>query len=241
MSNEVVPTGVAETATVEKPKMARSPINQGHARELTRTEAVAAAAQAAGRTTGLAAREVNAEFVTELLADCEVARTKMGEAVNNTTAQRNATAAEKKAAKALEAALREVQKAAKQKYARTNRIALADYFVGKRLNGSQPNLAQTSQTIIGKLATDDLPGITAAKERAIGTLRQAWVDASEAQASAETAAQAARAEVKTMLASIRDRRHALQCAADAEWPHSNEENGGVRREFALSSRRPLVS
>jgi len=240
MSNEVVPIGVAEPATViNKPKRVRGPLNQGHARELNRAEFVALAAQQSGRTAALAVREVDATFVSSLLADCDEARTKLGEAVNNTTAHRTATAAEQRAAKGLEAALREVQKAAKQKYARTNRIALADYFIGQRLNGSQPNLAQTSQTIIGKLANDELPGITTAKEKALGTLRQAWMDANEAQATAETAALDARAELTTMLKSIKDRRMAIQWAADAEWPHEDSEHAATRKEFALPPRRPL--
>lgn len=164
----------------------------------------------------------------------------MGAAVNNTTAHREATAAEKKAAKKLEAGLREVQKAAKQKYARSNRLALADYFIGKKLNGSQHNLLQTSQTILGKVAGDELPGITTTKVKALGAQRKSWLDATETQTMAETASLSSRAELKTMVKSIKDKKIAIQLAADAEWPHSDEENSGTRKEFALSPKRPLA-
>ena len=241
MSNEAVTTGVAAPATViNKPKHSRSPLNQAFARELTRAEFVALAAQNAERVDALAAREIEGKSVTAFLGDVDTARTKMGEAVNHTTAHRNATAAEKQAAKQLEAGLREVQKGAKQKYARSNRIALADYFIGKKLNGSRPNLAQTSQTILGKLASDELPGITSAKVKSLGAQRQSWMDASETQVTAETAALSSRAELKTMLKSIKDQKIAIQLAADAEWPHTEEENSGTRKEFALSPKRPLV-
>jgi len=97
------------------------------------------------------------------------------------------------------------------------------------------------QAIITRLATDKLPGFTTAKVKALGTLRQTWVDAQETQALAETAALDSRAELNTMLKSIKDRRVAIQLAADAQWPHTDEENSGVRKEFALSPRRPLAA
>ncbi len=135
--------------------------------------------------------------------------------------------------------LNEVQKAAKQKYARSNRIALGDYFVGKKLNGNRPNLLQTSQTIVNKLADDTLPGITAAKVKKLGTLRQDWIDAKTEQTESSTAAQSTRAELRTMLKSIGDRQVAVQLAADAEWPHTDKAHAAIRKEFGLSPRAPL--
>ena len=134
-----------------------------------------------------------------------------------------------------------MQKAAKQKYARTNRIALGDYLIGQKLNGSRPNLEQTSQTIIGRATSDTLPGFTTARVKALGTQRQTWLVAQSAQAEAETAAMSARAELKAMVKSIKDRKIAIQLAADAQWPHTDEENSGVRKEFSLSPRRPLAA
>lgn len=136
--------------------------------------------------------------------------------------------------------MREVQKAAKQKYASTNRIALANYLIGKKLNGSRPNLAQTSQALVTQLGNDTLPGFTAAKVKNLGTLRDSWITAQDAQAQAEAAALDSRAELLTMLKSVEDRRRALQLAADAEWPHTEDANAGVRKEFGLQPRRPLV-
>ena len=135
--------------------------------------------------------------------------------------------------------MQEVQKAAKQKYARTNRIVLGDFFVGKKLNGNRPNLLQTSQTILDKLAADALPGITPAKVKKLATLRQGWNDAKTAQTESGTAAQSARAELKAMLKSIENRKVAIQLAADAEWPHTGETHAAIRKEFGLSPRKPL--
>ncbi|NOS72051.1 MAG: hypothetical protein HOP33_19265 [Verrucomicrobia bacterium] len=48
----------------------------------------------------------------------------------------------------------------------------------------------------------------------------------------------ARAEFKTLLKGVSDKRVAIQLAADAEWPHTREENYGVRKEFVLPAKQP---
>lgn len=222
-------------------KQKRSPgaINQAHARAMSRAESVATSAKHAAYAPSLETREIEPEFTDKLLEDVGKRRDKAAEAVANTTAQRNAAATAKREARKLEAALREVQIAAKQKYARSNRIAMGDYLVGRKLNGSHANLAQTSQTLINRAESDKLPGSTAAKLKSLGTQRQAWLDARASQKEAESAAKTSRAELREMLKSITDRRVAIQLAADAEWTHAEEANAAVRKEFALSAKRPL--
>ena len=226
-------------AAEPKRKRTRGSLNQAHLRKLTKAEGIGQAAKNTDYATPLAAREIDADLVAELLSDTDEARAKAADALQHSTAAQTATAEEGKAAYALVGALQEVQKAAKQKYAHTNRIALGDYFVGKKLNGSRPNLLQTSQTILNKLGADTLPGITAAKVKKIGTLRQAWIDAKATRIDSSTAAQSARAELKTLLKSIQDRKVVIQLAADAEWPHADKENVAIRKEFGLSPRQPF--
>ena len=238
---------MSEATTVVAPPVAepkkKSPglLNQRQAQALTKAEMTGIAAQHPDHAPALDGRDISADFVTQYLGDVDAAREKAADALNSTTARINATADEKKAAYGLIAGLREVQKAAKQRYARTNRIALKDYFVGKSLNGSRPNLMQTSQTILNKAGADVLPGITPAKVKALRTSRQAWVDANTAQAESKATALTQRAELKDALKSIEDRRVAIQLAVDAEWPHTNEENAGVRGQFSLSAKRPLIA
>ena len=38
---------------------------------------------------------------------------------------------------------------------------------------------------------------------------------------------------------VSDRRVAIQLAAAAEWPHAEEENHGVRKEFVLPLKQPM--
>ena len=229
---------VAEPVT-HPSKRARGGLNQSHLRRLNTAGNIGLAAQHADHTPALGSRDITADATEELMGDIGAARNKSAEALQHTTAALGATAAEAQAGKALHAALVEVQKAAKQKYARTNRIALGDYFVGGKLNGSRPNLLQTSQSILSKLGQDELPGFTAAKIKALSAKRQAWIDAKTAGVQSASAARTARAEFKAMLKSIDDRRVAIQLAADAEWPHGEEANAGTRRQFGLSPQRPF--
>ena len=137
--------------------------------------------------------------------------------------------------------MREIQKAAKQKYTRTNRISLRDYFIGKPLNGNRPSLMQTSQTLLDKATEETLPGITAAKIKALRTARQTWVDAHTAQSENRAMAITQRTELNSQLKSIEDRKVAIQLAADAEWPHMDEANAGIRTQFAIPTTRPVVA
>ena len=71
MSDTVAPTGVAVPATETKPKQARSPLNQAHARKLTKAEAVGLAAQNTAYAPALTKREIDETFVTQFLGDVE--------------------------------------------------------------------------------------------------------------------------------------------------------------------------
>jgi len=241
MSENTSSTGVTTLVTETKTKKPRSIINQAYVRELTKAESVGQAARNAARVTALANREIDDAYVTALFTEIGNARATAAAVVMNITAKREATAAQMTTEKQLVALLQEVQKAAKQKYARSNRIALQAYFVGKKLNSSRPNLAQTSQTILGKLASDALPGITAAKVAALETARTNWVNATDTQDTAETAVLDSHAELKSLIKTVTDRRVVVQLAADAEWPHTAQEHGGVRKEFVLSSRRAFAA
>jgi len=237
--SEIIHTTAAAPAVAPQKKRTRSPLNQGQLRELTKTESVVLAAQDPDHAAALDKRDISAEFVAGVKTDVDAARAKAGGVLQHSTAAQSATAMEATTADALLAALHEVQKAAKQRYSRTNRIALKDYLVGNPLNGNRRNLQQTSQLILAKTAADDLPGFTPAKIRTAATLRQSWMNALATQADELKATQNARAELKAMLKSIADRRVEIHLAADAEWPHTDEAHAGIRREFGLSPKRPF--
>ena len=100
---------------------------------------------------------------------------------------------------------------------------------------------QTSQTLLDKASEETLPGITAAKIKALRTARQVWIDANTAQSENRAAAITQRTELNDLVKSIEDRKMAIQLAADAEWPHTEEVNAGIRTQFAIPTTRPVVA
>lgn len=72
-------SGTVTSAPETKTKKSRSPINQAHARELTKAEAVAHAASNEDRTAPLAAREIDEEWVAAMFAEVGQARDKAAE------------------------------------------------------------------------------------------------------------------------------------------------------------------
>lgn len=230
----------APAASPKPAKAKRTPglLNQEHMRKLDKTDSIVTATQEENRADALAAREITADLVTEVVENIAAARAKAGEIVQHRADTRVATEAEAIAAEKLIGGLQEVQKAAKQKYAKTNRPALIAYFVGKPLNGSRANLSQTSQSIVDKAGADTLPGYTLAKSKALIALRKTWVAANKQQTDSATAAKTALADFKVLLKSIETKRAEIQLAADAEWPHTDEANAAIRREFRLPANRP---
>lgn len=242
--NDTTTTAVAEPTPVPAPETKhKSPglLNQQQARALTKAEQVGLAAQHKDHAPALAARDISEDHITQFLADVDTAREQATATLVSTTLRQNASATEATAADALLAGMREIQKAAKQKYARTNRIALRDYLIGEELNGNRPNLMQTSQTLLNKAAEETLPGITAAKIKALRTARQAWIDANTAQTENRATAITQRTELQELLKSIEDRKVAIQLAADAEWPHTEKASAGIRTQFAMATTRPVVA
>ena len=129
--------------------------------------------------------------------------------------------------------------AAKQKYSRTAKAQMKDYFVGEKLETSRATLVQAADSVAEKLKTDTLPGINAAKVANLKTLREAYVGANAAQSDAQSKASRERDSIEADVKSITDRRAQIQLAAEAQWPASSTSNAPVRREFQLPPDRPF--
>lgn len=242
MLNTTETNGAASvSAPAIKKKLQRSLFNQAQLRALAKADAVGVAAQKEALVSALEQREIMPTDVTALRSDVIAARAKARSAVDFTLVAQNSSKEEKIASKKLVTAMREIQKAAKQKFGRSNRTMLAQYLVGKKLNGTRPNLLQTSQSILDKVAEAPVPGFTAGKITTVQGLRTQWIAVNTGQEDAQRASMTLRAELKTLLKSIDQRRAAIQTAADAEWPHHNPENAGIRKDFALPINRPLPS
>jgi hypothetical protein len=223
----------------KKPKVTRGIINQNLLDALDKAGVVLTAARKADHAASLAAREISAECLNQFEADIAVCKARVGKANELTNQVRLATQTESEARDDLLAALREIQAAAKQKYARSAPLQMKDYFVSERLDPSRAALVQVADSISEKLKADTLPGITPAKVAGLKTLRDAYVGANAAQADAQSKSSTEREAIEAAVGSITDRRVQIQFAAEAEWPASNKANAPIRREFQLPPDRPL--
>lgn len=126
---------------------------------------------------------------------------------------------------------------------------MQDYYIGKRLAENRAALEQYSQGILLKLQgnpganplipADPLPGITAAKITLLGDLLHLYTDAQTAQTGEQSDATDERTARDNLISDITHQRITIQYAADAEWPYTDDNNAGVRREFGLPLSRPF--
>lgn len=223
----------APDSGVPPKKRSRGTVNKAFIQALDKAEQVVLAAQKAAHATALATRDLTAEFVTALQNDIKTTRNEIANAVQSTTAKEGATLSGSVAQTNLVRALQEVQAAARQKYYTADPTKLADFFIGENLDENIPLLRQYTQGIIEKLATDTLPGITAEKVTALGTLLGALNTALASQETAQSGATTTRGTVEDQLKSINARRMTIQFAADAHWPWHDKHNAAVRKEFQL--------
>ena len=180
--------------------------------------------------------------IQALLADCAKVRGFASQAIQKTTEKTVATGQEQSAEGRLVAKLQYFQKRARRKYARSaTPEVLRDYFIGSRLEGNQSNLSQYAQSILDKLATDTLPGVSDADKMELTDLLAAFESSGDAQGGAQSGATNLRRERDKLMASIMDRRMEFQFTADAEFPHQDPANEGTRGEFYLPANRPFAT
>jgi hypothetical protein len=237
------PTTAASDTGAAKKKRTHGPagLNQRHLEELMHAEQVGLAAQKAEYAAALALREISADEALQMRVQISAARAKCADALQSETGKQSATAGEAQARRVLVAVLREAQTAAKQKYARTNRVALKDYFVGEDLSGSRSKLEQIAMSILNKLQSDTLPGITPPKITAFKEAFEAWFNADSHQTDQKSDARSSRQELSEMVESIMTRRIKIQFAADAQWPYTDPSSAAVRNEFHLPVNRPFTA
>ena len=198
---------------------------------MNEADRISTAAQKPAYAALLAAREITAAFITQLVADILACRDLGATAVQATTGKTVATDAAHTAETSLMTAIHEVQAAARQKYARTNPVVMHDYMVSQRINQNQATFKQSVEAIIKKLGGDTLPGITPAKVANLQPLLNAYTTAAANPGSQQSDAPTQRKQRDAAVNSITDRRATIQFAADAEWPFTNDANAGIRGEF----------
>ena len=190
----------------------------------------------------LKSREVTAAHAETLLALVRDARNLAADAVQTGTEAQISTKAEGAERRGLLESIREVQAAARQKYASTNKLALRDYGVGTRLTTrSFESLTGIADAIREKLSDDALPGITAERLTAFTAALDAYKSADGAHGTKRSNAIALRERRDETLKAVKAARRTIQFAADAAWPYSRATSQEAREAFQLPPRRPFVA
>ena len=231
----------------------RGDINQAWLDELTNAEDISAAAQKTDYAATLAAGGIDATKPAALDAAILAARQLVAKAVQGTTGKLEATGDENDFADDLILKIQEVQKRARQKYDATDPGQLLNYAIGGgvKFYSSRRQLEQTAANILAKLAPeappgggpapapDILPGISAAKIAALSQAAKDYRNSAGDQSGAQSDATTARKQLEAAIADIMAKRREIQFAADADWPHDNPANAGIRVEFQLPPDRVM--
>lgn len=196
-----------------KPRRPRSALNSQQSNALDKAEQIALAAQKAEFTAAMTAREITPAFLTSLLDDIEIARQTAASAVTGTTAKTDATQDEEVLMRALVGSIREIQKAARQKYKASDKVQLNNYYIGERLD-QRPRLEQIATGIHGRLKgptpVDTLPGITTAKVTTLKSALDAYKAINLTQTGFQGDATGSRNTLSNQVNSIDDRRRQIQ-------------------------------
>ena len=233
------PTPTPPPTPTPKTTPKRGLVNQALLDELTSAEASLAAAKPAARAAMLAVGGIDVGKITALTAAIAAARTQAAQAAQGTTGKQGVTAEESGLLDDLVNKIQEVQKRARQKYDGTEPVKLKDYAVGQQFYNSRSLLEQTATNILSKLASDTLPGITPAKIAALQTALTDYQGVQGDQTGAQSDATTARKQLETAVADIITKRREIQFAADAEWPHTDPANAGIRGEFQIPTDRVM--
>ena len=241
------PTPTPAPAPKTTPK--RSDINQSWLDEFTSAEAILAAAKPADRAVELADGGIDAGKITDLTAAIAAARKLAGKAVQGTSGKRIITGDEETLKTELLKQIQYVQSRARQKYDASEPGRLKDYAVRQNISNSRSLLEQAGTNILLKLNGDDkavpvvppdaLPGVTPAKIAALQTALDDYMGVQGSQTGAQGDATTARKLVEAAVKDIIAKRREIQFAAEAEWPHTDPANAGIRVEFQLSPARMM--
>src|ERR1039458_2029975 len=241
------PTPTPAPAPKTTPK--RSDINQSWLDEFTSTEAILAAAKPADRAVELADGGIDAGKITDLTAAIAAARKLAGKAVQGTSGKRIITGDEETLKTELLKQIQYVQSRARQKYDASEPGRLKDYAVRQNISNSRSLLEQAGTNILLKLNGDDkavpvvppdaLPGVTPAKIAALQTALDDYMGVQGSQTGPQGDAPTARKLVEAAVKDIIAKRREIQFAAEAEWPHTDPANAGIRVEFQLSPARMM--
>jgi hypothetical protein len=237
-------TPIDNTPT-EKPSSSRGYFNSEQLEDIALAESVHSAAQT--NQAQLASRDIDAAFLTRFGETTVEARRRATAAAADAEDSEQATEETSASAKALYIALQGIQSAAKQKHRMlaidgdpTTNFPTDGYLMKIRMNQSRTVLLQSAETLIARATADSLPGYkTAESIQAVTDLLGEYREDKSAQQQTTRSKELSRLNRDELVELLNHHRSAVQHAADALWPWSQEINRPTRKTFALPLNRPL--
>lgn len=227
----------------------RGKLNQVWLQEFTNGEDIVAATRAPGRAEKLAEGGIDSTKIEELVSLVAEGRKLAGMATHTTSDKEITSDMEEAAKQALILGIQYIQKRARQKYDATAPGKLADFAIGQHYTNSRRLLEQAASGILLKLNGDStekppilpevLPGVTPAKIIDLQNLLDAYKTLQAKQSGVQGDATTWRKKLEAIVSAIIARRREIQFAADADWPHTDPANAGIRGEFQLPLDRML--
>jgi len=219
--------------------------NLGQIEAIDLADSVFAAASA--RPEQMTLRDITPTWLEGFSAAIAEARRRSSATYVHVTEAKKATTDATKAAAKLVTALKQIQSAAKQKHQMlaedgdpTTNFATDAYLIGTRMDASRAILRQCADTLITRAKEDSLPGYkTPELITPVEQLLTAYLGTKDDQADTTVDKELSRIDRDTLLNTINRRRAAVQHAADALWPASEESNRPIRKAFGIPLNRSM--
>jgi len=240
------PPAAGNGSETPKKKQAKGLFNKEQLAALATATEVATAAQEPDHKAALAKQGITDTWLTAFTTKVTQTNAKVIEANSEQEDSEDETSEAKDSREKLTALLRNLQKAANQKY---RMLATDDdpetnfdprgYLVGKPLHPNQQGFLAIARALSAKAKTDDLPGV--------GTTEITTLDAAIEQHAADLAAQPkgrqdanqATAQRNALIETINSHRIALQYAADRAYPPGGPLTAPSRKRFHLDPDKGL--
>lgn len=211
-------------------------------------EAVSVLSAARAHQGDLSGQDITPVYLDGLEATIGEAQTRTAEAGLKKDQAITDTTEAVKAAKALMVGLRRIQSSARQKFRMlaedgdpATNFPLDGYLIGARINANRATLIQSAGTLITRATEDNLPGFTiAGKVAAIQALLDAYAATEDTQAGGSEEKGLTRLSRDALIDVLNNRRTAVQFAADALWPYTDEMTRPIRSAFKIPTNRPLA-
>jgi hypothetical protein len=211
-------------------------------------EAVTVLAAARVRQTELAEQDITAVYLDGLKDAIQEAQTRITAAALAKDQAKTDTLEASASARDLIAALRRIQSSARQKNRMlaedgdpTTNFPLDGYLIGVRITASRSVLLQSARTLIDRAITDALPGHRTPQQITdVNNILTAYENDETEQSAGNTEKGLVHLDRDALIELLNTRRAAVQFAADAIWPYTQESTRPIRTAFLLPATRPLA-